>query len=120
MNSSQFKFSPGWYKLSPTWHVPAALVLSSMIVGLGAEVGVPHGALAQSTNQWSWEASFFACLIAGFIASMLLMLPRTDNASRMTFVRTLGKLPLPVRYCIALAITFGLCGVMTLFEKLAA
>jgi uncharacterized integral membrane protein len=107
-------FSPGWYKLSPPWHLLAALVLSCVIVGLGAEVAVPYGAMAQTTNQGAWETAYFVCLVVGFTASMLLMLPRTSNAARVTFVRSLGKFSLPVRYGIALAFTFGLCGLLTL------
>jgi len=56
-----------------------------------------------------------ACAIA-----LVMLLPRTHNASRIAFVRALGRLPLLIRYFVAAGAALALFGIGALLEKYAA
>jgi len=113
MNKSTFTLSPGW-------HIPAALVLTCIIAFPSLDVAlgsVNRLRLADHTAL----AGYYAA-IAGAIwgSTLLILLPRTGNVSRFTFVRTLGKLNLFVRYFVAVAVAICLFLIGALLEKYAA
>ena len=113
---SQFKFSPGWYKLSPCWQVPAALVLT-ILFGMHFTTVLDMRASLLEQDGRTGSARYYTVLsILIWLTGALVFLPRTHNTSRVSVVRLIGRIPLLVRFLLLVLVAGGLFEIGTAFE----
>ncbi|MFH1021872.1 MAG: hypothetical protein V1809_00610 [Planctomycetota bacterium] len=113
MNKSSLTLSPGW-------HIPAALVLTFAVASPFLSTALPHASVLRQAGHTTLAGYYVALGVAFWVIALVILLPRTGNVSRFAFFRTLGKLPLLVRYFVAGGVALSLFWVGVLLEKIAA
>jgi hypothetical protein len=112
MNKSSFTLSPGW-------HIPAALVLTFAIAAPLLSVALPRANALHQAGHADLASYYVAVGIAVWIIALIMFLPRTRNVSQFAFVRTLGRLPLLVRYFVVAGVGMALFTFGALLERIA-
>lgn len=107
------------YTLFPGWHVPTALVLIFMIGSVSLDMAVPQANTLRAAGHAALARYYVAVGILVWAVALVVLLPKTRNDSRLVFVRTLGKLPLPIRYFVIAGAASLLFGIGALLEKFA-
>jgi hypothetical protein len=108
------------YKLSLPWHVLAVLVMAYVNIALAADFYVPR---YQSPKQSSHSCLAASCIGLWFltgISTLLVLLPRTGNLSRVKWCRSFGQMNIPVRWLIVAVSALALHGVEELLAKMAS
>src|SRR6185312_8749985 len=118
MRMSQFKFSPGWHRLSPAWQAPAAFVLTFMLAMPVADFSSIHIAAAANEGR-TWAAYYYIAMnVMLLIAAPMVFLPRTHNSSSVKWWRGLGRLRLLVRFLLLGGLMAALCSMGIACEHL--
>lgn len=105
--------------LRPGWHLPAVLVMTFAVGSIFLSTVLPHAAKLRAGGQ-PGAAAFFAILAPAFwVLALCIFLPRTGNQSPLLVVRSLGRIPLPVRWFLAGVVGFMLLGLGALYERLS-
>jgi hypothetical protein len=110
MNKSSFKLSPGW-------HIPAALVLTYLIGFMSVEMASESVPRLQMAGHSALAGYYATIVVVIWCSALLILLPRNGNVSRFGFVRTLGRLNLFVRYFVASGVAVCLFLIGELLEN---
>jgi len=106
----------GLRKLTAREHVLSASVLVVVLTMVSADVALPDAARLKAVGHLV-TASIFAIFPAFvFVAGLVVLLPRTGNASRHAFFRLVGRLPLSARYLLIAILFCGLATTIKWFE----
>lgn len=95
------------YELSPVWHVLAASVVAYALFAIGADVCIPEANWLERSGH-AFLASFLIGMSLGVgIINWAVLLPWRNNASRVGWIRQLGKAHFLLRCLMAGSLAAG-------------